>query len=71
MKKSKDNKKFNAILSMLAKFNVNLPLLELIDNVLAYARFFKDLNASKRNYMVNEKLVLPEIANSMVGMLIK
>ena len=71
IKKPKDDSKFKAILAMLSKVNVNMPLLDLIDNVPSYSKFFKDLNASKKKYLANEKLVLPETANSVVGLPVK
>ena len=42
--KSKQDKSFKEIFDILSKVNVNLPLLDVIRNMPAYGKFFKELN---------------------------
>ncbi|XP_057808581.1 uncharacterized protein LOC131023056 [Salvia miltiorrhiza] len=51
---------------MLAKLNVNLPLLDVIRNVQAYVKFFKELTSKKRKFVDNEKILVSEVANSIM-----
>ncbi|XP_057779927.1 uncharacterized protein LOC130998529 [Salvia miltiorrhiza] len=51
---------------MLAKVNVNLPLLDVIRNVPAYLKFFKELASKKRRFEDNEKILVSEVANSIM-----
>ncbi|XP_048229577.1 uncharacterized protein LOC125370041 [Ricinus communis] len=48
---------------MLSKVNTNLPLLDVIRNKPAYAKFFEELNTNKRRYANNEKV---QVANVML-----
>ncbi|XP_050111761.1 uncharacterized protein LOC126590320 [Malus sylvestris] len=58
--KSKQDKSFKEIFDILSKVNVNLPLLDVIRNMPAYGKFFKELNNYKRNYGPNEKVMVSE-----------
>ncbi|XP_057775045.1 uncharacterized protein LOC130994003 [Salvia miltiorrhiza] len=51
---------------MLAKVNVNLPLLDVIRKVPAYVKFFKELVSNKRKFEDNEKVLVSEIVNSII-----
>ncbi|XP_057793820.1 uncharacterized protein LOC131010325 [Salvia miltiorrhiza] len=51
---------------MLAKVNANLPLLDVIRNVPAYVKFFKELASNKRKFSDNEKVLVLEVANSIM-----
>ncbi|KAB2632567.1 hypothetical protein D8674_028814 [Pyrus ussuriensis x Pyrus communis] len=53
--KSKQDKSFKEIFDILSKVNVNLPLLDVIRNMPAYGKFFKELNSYKRKYGPHEK----------------
>ncbi|KAB2625957.1 hypothetical protein D8674_017617 [Pyrus ussuriensis x Pyrus communis] len=53
--KSKQDKSFKEIFDILSKVNVNLPLLDVIRNMPAYGKFFKELNNYKRKYGPHEK----------------
>ncbi|XP_057798956.1 uncharacterized protein LOC131014828 [Salvia miltiorrhiza] len=51
---------------MLMKVNVNLPLLDVIRSVPAYVKFFKEFASKKRKFMDNEKILVFEVANSII-----
>ncbi|PQQ20937.1 uncharacterized protein Pyn_36520 [Prunus yedoensis var. nudiflora] len=55
MNKSKLDKSFSDIYDILSKSNVNLPLLDVIRNMLAFPKFFKELNTYKCKYQPREK----------------
>ncbi|CAL8993312.1 unnamed protein product [Prunus brigantina] len=54
------SKLFKEIFDILSKVNVNLPLLDVIRNMPAYGKFFKELNTYKRKYGPNEKVMVSE-----------
>ncbi|CAL2256400.1 unnamed protein product [Prunus armeniaca] len=58
--KSKQDKSFKEIFDILSKVNVNLPLLDVIKNMPACGKFFKELNTYKRKYGPNEKVMVSE-----------
>ncbi|KAI5339036.1 hypothetical protein L3X38_018308 [Prunus dulcis] len=58
--KSKQDKSFKEIFDILSKVNVNLPLLDVIRNIPAFGKFFKELNTYKRKYGPNEKVMVFE-----------
>ncbi|XP_031259211.1 uncharacterized protein LOC116117314 [Pistacia vera] len=60
LNKSKWDKSFSNIYDILSKVNVNLPLLDMIRNMPAYANFFKELNTRKHKYEPNEKVIVSE-----------
>ncbi|KAK0595258.1 hypothetical protein LWI29_005011 [Acer saccharum] len=45
LQKSKLDQAFREIYDILSKVNVSLPLLEVIEKMPAYAKFFKELNS--------------------------
>ncbi|CAA0839430.1 Unknown protein, partial [Striga hermonthica] len=63
---TKRNRQFKDLLDMLSKVNVNLPLLDVIKNVSAYVQFFKDLASKKRRFEDNEKVMISEVASTMI-----
>ncbi|KAL5758641.1 hypothetical protein ACOSP7_021252 [Xanthoceras sorbifolium] len=58
LQKSKNDLAFKDIYDILSKVNVNLPLLEMIQKMPAYAKFFKELNTRKRHYGHNERVMI-------------
>ncbi|XP_048228300.1 uncharacterized protein LOC125369565 [Ricinus communis] len=46
---------------MLSKVNTNLPLLDVVRNKLAYAKFFEELSTNKRRYANNEKVQVASV----------
>ncbi|CAL9024804.1 unnamed protein product [Prunus brigantina] len=63
--KSKRDKSFKEIFDILSKVNVNLPLLDVIRNMPAYGKFFKELNTYKRKYGPNEKVMVSENVSAL------
>ncbi|XP_008222434.1 PREDICTED: uncharacterized protein LOC103322307 [Prunus mume] len=64
--KSKQDKSFKEIFDILSKVNVNLPLLDVIRNMLVYGKFFKELNTYKRKYRPNEKVMVSENVSAVL-----
>ncbi|XP_050104654.1 uncharacterized protein LOC126584261 [Malus sylvestris] len=64
--KSKQDKSFKDIFDILSKVNVNLPLLDVIRNMPAYGKFFKELNNYKRKYGPHEKVVVSENVSAVL-----
>ncbi|CAL2238234.1 unnamed protein product [Prunus armeniaca] len=64
--KSKQEKSFKEIFDILSKVNVNLPLLDVIRNMPAYGKFFKELNTYKRKYGPNEKVMVSENVSAVL-----
>ena len=64
--KSKHDKSFKEIFDILSKVNVNLPLLDVIRNMPAYGKFFKELNNYKRKYGPHEKVVVSENVSAVL-----
>ena len=51
---------------MFSKVNINLPLLNVIKNIPAYMKFFKDLNSKKRKLGDQEKVMISEVASAIL-----
>ena len=66
LQKEKRDRQFSDLYSMLSKVEINLPLLEVISNVPAYAKFFKELCSKKKKLLGPEKLFATEVANSVL-----
>ncbi|XP_057793062.1 uncharacterized protein LOC131009667, partial [Salvia miltiorrhiza] len=66
LRNGKQDQQFTDFYNMLAKVNVNLPLLDVIRNVPAYVKFFKELASKKRKFVDNEKILVSEVANSIM-----
>ncbi|XP_048229052.1 uncharacterized protein LOC125369823 [Ricinus communis] len=66
LKESKQDKQFFEIFDMLSKVNINLPLLDVIRNMPAYAKFFKELNSNKRRYGNNKKVMVSKTASAVL-----
>ena len=47
LKRDKLNKSFKDIFDILTKVNVNFPLLDMIEKMPAYAKFFKSLHSNR------------------------
>ncbi|XP_031253375.1 uncharacterized protein LOC116111316 [Pistacia vera] len=58
--KSKWDKSFSDIYDIFSKVNVNLPLLDMIRNMPAYLKFFKELNTCKCKYEPHKKVMISE-----------
>ena len=66
LNKSKWDKSFSDIYKILSKVNVNLPLLDMIRNMPAYLKFFKELNTRKRKYEPHEKVMISETVSAVL-----
>lgn len=55
--------RFDDLYSMLSKVQINLPLLELIINVPAYSKFFKEFCARMKKFNMKEKVLASEVVN--------
>ena len=66
LQKEKRDRQFSDLYSMLSKVKINLPLLEVISNVPAYAKFFKELCSKKKKLLGPERLFATEVANSVL-----
>ncbi|KAI5313264.1 hypothetical protein L3X38_042438 [Prunus dulcis] len=64
--KSKQDKSFKEIFDILSKVNVNLPLLDVIRNMPAYGKFFKELSTYKRKYGPHEKVMVFENVSAVL-----
>ena len=64
--KTKQDMHFSKLYSMLSKVQVNLPLLQMIENVPLYAKFFKELCSRKRKLGVHEFFFASEVVNSVL-----
>ncbi|XP_048229002.1 uncharacterized protein LOC125369811 [Ricinus communis] len=60
-KESKNDEFFFESIEMLSKVNTNLPLLDVIRNKPAYAKFFEELNTNKRRYANNKKVQVASV----------
>ncbi|KAL5769882.1 hypothetical protein ACOSP7_014036 [Xanthoceras sorbifolium] len=66
LQKSKNDLAFKDIYDILSKVNINLPLLEMIQKMPAYAKFFKELNTQKRQYGHNERVMISETMSAVL-----
>ncbi|XP_031131320.1 uncharacterized protein LOC116032721 [Ipomoea triloba] len=66
LKNSKFDRSFSEIYDLLSKVNVNLPLLDMIKNMPAYAKFLKELNTRKRRYTHNEKVFISKTVSAVL-----
>ncbi|XP_057776225.1 uncharacterized protein LOC130995058 [Salvia miltiorrhiza] len=66
LRNEKQDRQFEEFYNMLAKVNVNLPLLDVIRNVPAYVKLFKELASNKRRFGDNEKVLVSEVANAIM-----
>ncbi|XP_019157162.1 PREDICTED: uncharacterized protein LOC109153743 [Ipomoea nil] len=66
LQNSKFDKSFAEIYDLLSKVNVNLPLLDMIKNMPAYAKFLKELNTRKRRYAHNEKVFMSKTVSAVL-----
>ena len=61
--KAKRDKQFFELYSMLSKVQINLPLIEMIENMPLYAKFFKEFCSKKRKLGEQEKIFASEVVN--------
>ncbi|XP_057808488.1 uncharacterized protein LOC131022965 [Salvia miltiorrhiza] len=66
LRNAKQDQQFNDFYKLLSKVNVNLPLLDMIRNVPAYVKFFKELASKKRKFADDEKIVVSEVASAIL-----
>ena len=66
LQKSKLEKSYKDIYDILSKVNVNLPLLEMIQKMPAYAKFFKSLHTYKTRFVENHQEFMTGSANSVL-----
>ena len=64
LQKSKLDQAFREIYDILSKVNVSLPLLEVIEKMPAYAKFFKELNSKTRKKEFLKKIVISKEASA-------
>ena len=64
LQKSKLDQAFREIYDILSKVNVSLPLLEVIEKMPAYAKFFKEINSKTRKKEFLEKIVISKEASA-------
>ncbi|XP_021817104.1 uncharacterized protein LOC110759359 [Prunus avium] len=58
LQKAKQDKAFKEIYDILSKVNINLPLLDVIEQIPAYGKFIKNLKTHKLNFAPNEEVKL-------------
>ncbi|KAK0600052.1 hypothetical protein LWI29_011098 [Acer saccharum] len=64
LQKSKLDQAFKEIHDILSKVNVSLPLLEVIENMPAYTKFFNELNSKARKKEFLERIVISKEASA-------
>ena len=64
LQKSKLDQAFREIYDILSKVNVSLPLLEVIEKMPVYTKFFKELNAKARKKEFLERIVISKEASA-------
>lgn len=57
-KETKQDNAFKEIYDILSKVNINLPLLDVIEQIPAYGKFIKNLKTHKLNFAPNEETKL-------------
>ncbi|KAL5835459.1 hypothetical protein ACOSQ4_014956 [Xanthoceras sorbifolium] len=65
-RQSNNDLAFKDIYDILSKVNVNLPLLEMIQKMPVYAKFFKELNTWKRQYGHNKRVMILETVSAVL-----
>ncbi|XP_009781755.2 uncharacterized protein [Nicotiana sylvestris] len=58
--KQKDDSKYKKFLGILNQVHMNLPLVEILQEVPKYARYFRDIVANKQRYIEFESVALTE-----------
>ncbi|XP_070054018.1 uncharacterized protein [Nicotiana tomentosiformis] len=66
LQKSKDESKYKKFLDILSQVRVNLPLIEVLQEVPKYAKYLRDIVANKRRLTEFETVVLTEECNTRV-----
>src|SRR5438270_5676823 len=66
LQKPKNNGHYGDVLDILKNVQINIPLLDAIKQVLAYAKFIKDLVTAKRKTNVPKKAFLTEQVSSVI-----
>ena len=66
MQRHKVGDKTLEILEVLKQVKINIPLLDMIKQVLAYAKFFKDLCTMKRRIKLSKKAFLTEQVSAII-----
>lgn len=66
LRNEKQDLQFQEFYKLLSKVNVNLPLLDVIRNIPAYVKFFKELASKKRRFAEDEKIVVSEVASAIL-----
>ncbi|XP_026454318.1 uncharacterized protein LOC113355622 [Papaver somniferum] len=62
----KGSNQYNEMLEMFKRVNINIPFLEAIKQIPAYAKFLKDLCTQKRKYHVHKRAFLTEQVSSII-----
>ncbi|XP_021831499.1 uncharacterized protein LOC110771497 [Prunus avium] len=58
LKEAKQDKPFKEIYDILSKVNINLPLLDIVEQIPAYGKFIRNLKTHKLNFAPNEEVKL-------------
>ncbi|KAL6269656.1 hypothetical protein ACE6H2_026567 [Prunus campanulata] len=66
LQKTKQDKAFKEIYDILSKVNINLPFLDLIEQIPAYGKFIKDLKTHKLNFTPNEGVKLDQNVSAVL-----
>ncbi|XP_070002146.1 uncharacterized protein [Nicotiana sylvestris] len=66
LQKQKDDAKYNKFLDILSQLSVNLPLVEILQEVPKYARYLRDIVANKRRHAEFETVALTEECSARV-----
>ncbi|XP_009777276.1 uncharacterized protein [Nicotiana sylvestris] len=66
LQKSKDNSKYKTFLDILSQVRVNLPLIEVLQEVSKYAKYLRDIVANKKRLTKFETVALTEEWNARV-----
>ncbi|KAH6767538.1 hypothetical protein C2S52_018521 [Perilla frutescens var. hirtella] len=66
LRNEKQDTQFQEFYKLLSKVNVNLPLLDVIRNVPAYVKFFKELASKKRKFTEDEKIMVSEVVSAIL-----
>ncbi|XP_071722788.1 uncharacterized protein [Rutidosis leptorrhynchoides] len=66
LQKSKEDGKFKKFLNLLRQVHVNIPLIDVIEQMPKYAKFLMDMISKKRKFLDNEEISLNENCSAIV-----
>ncbi|XP_038896008.1 uncharacterized protein LOC120084188 [Benincasa hispida] len=65
--KKNDEQQFKCFLELLRQLNINIPLIEALEQMPTYVKFFKDILTKKRRVGENEVITLTQECNALVS----